>query len=57
MRWIEDVKAVRRDDVILMLVGNKIDLSDRRQVSMEEGESKAKGEGVLFIETRHVRCE
>jgi hypothetical protein len=34
-----------------MLVGNKTDLSDRRQVSSEEGETKAAEEGVMFIET------
>ena len=34
-----------------MLVGNKTDLSDRRQVSAEEGETKAKEEEVMFIET------
>lgn len=34
-----------------MLVGNKTDLSDRRQVSSEEGETKASEEGVMFIET------
>lgn len=34
-----------------MLVGNKTDLSDRRQVSSEEGEAKAAEEGVMFIET------
>lgn len=34
-----------------MLVGNKTDLGDKRQVSMEEGERKAKELNVMFIET------
>lgn len=34
-----------------MLVGNKTDLSDKRQVSTEEGERKAKDLNVMFIET------
>lgn len=34
-----------------MLVGNKTDLSDKRQVSTEEGERKAKELNVMFIET------
>lgn len=34
-----------------MLVGNKTDISDRRQVSIEEGADKAKEENVMFIET------
>ena len=40
-KWIEDVRAERGTDVIIMLVGNKTDLQDKRQVSMEEGERKA----------------
>lgn len=37
--------------MVIMLVGNKTDMSDRRQVSMEEGEEKARTEGVMFVET------
>ena len=40
-KWIEDVRSERGNDVVIMLVGNKTDLSDRRQVSVEEGEEKA----------------
>ncbi|CAF5124275.1 unnamed protein product [Rotaria magnacalcarata] len=34
-----------------MLVGNKTDLADKRQVSTEDGERKAKELNVMFIET------
>mmetsp|Transcript_1987 Transcript_1987/g.5267 ORF Transcript_1987/g.5267 Transcript_1987/m.5267 type:complete len:211 (-) Transcript_1987:126-758(-) len=50
-KWIEDVRSERGSDVVIVLVGNKTDLSDRRQVSVEEGEEKAKENGVMFIET------
>ena len=50
-RWIEDVRAERGNDVIIMLVGNKTDLQDKRQVAMEEGERKAQELNVMFIET------
>ncbi|KAJ0407538.1 hypothetical protein P43SY_006856 [Pythium insidiosum] len=50
-KWIEDVRAERGQDVVIMLVGNKTDISDRRQVSIEEGADKAKEENVMFIET------
>ena len=50
-KWIEDVRSERGGEVIIMLVGNKTDLSDKRQVSAEEGEAKAKKLNVLFIET------
>jgi hypothetical protein len=33
------------------LVGNKTDLSEKRQVSVEEGEDKANKEGIMFIES------
>ncbi|KAJ3066747.1 Ras- protein Rab-6B [Podochytrium sp. JEL0797] len=50
-KWIDDVRAERGNDVIIVMVGNKTDLSDKRQVSTDEGETKAKEAGVLFIET------
>ena len=45
------MRAERGNDVIIMLVGNKTDLQDKRQVSMEEGERKAQELNVMFIET------
>jgi Ras-related protein Rab-6A len=50
-KWIEDVRTERGNDVIIVLVGNKTDLNDKRQVTTEEGESKAKEYGIMFIET------
>eukprot|EP00045_Choanoeca_perplexa_P002840 m.26961 g.26961 ORF g.26961 m.26961 type:complete len:207 (-) comp11733_c0_seq1:186-806(-) len=50
-KWIDDVRAERGQDVVIMLVGNKTDLTDKRQVSIEEGEAKAKELNVMFIET------
>ncbi|OEJ85693.1 GTP-binding protein YPT6 [Hanseniaspora osmophila] len=51
-KWCEDVKSEREDDVILCIVGNKSDLSDERQVPIEEGERKSKILGAsIFIET------
>ncbi|KAF1329339.1 Rab6 family gtpase, partial [Globisporangium splendens] len=50
-KWIEDVRTERGQDVVIMLVGNKTDISERRQVSIEEGSDKAKEENVMFIET------
>ena len=50
-KWIDDVRTERGSDVIIMLVGNKTDLADKRQVSMEDGEKKAKELNVMFIET------
>lgn len=50
-KWISDVRVERGNEVIIMLVGNKTDLGDKREVSTEEGECKAKELNVMFIET------
>jgi len=50
-KWIEDVRSERGNDVIMMLVGNKTDLADKRQVSIEEGEAKAAEFNIMHIET------
>ncbi|GJS36767.1 Ras-related protein RabH1e [Tanacetum coccineum] len=50
-KWIEEVRTERGSDVIIVLVGNKTDLVDKRQVSIEEGDAKAREHGVMFVET------
>ena len=50
-QWILDVKEERGPNVIIVLVGNKIDLSGRRQVTQEEGQRAALKSNVQFIET------
>ncbi|KAK4264914.1 hypothetical protein QN277_026031 [Acacia crassicarpa] len=50
-KWIEEVRTERGGDVIIVLVGNKTDLVDKRQVSIEEGDAKSREFGIIFIET------
>ncbi|XP_036595907.1 ras-related protein Rab-6B-like [Trichosurus vulpecula] len=50
-RWIDDVRAERGEDIIVMLVGNKNDLGHKRQVTSEEGIQRAREMNVMFIET------
>uniref|UniRef100_A0A7S3QX35 Uncharacterized protein n=1 Tax=Dunaliella tertiolecta TaxID=3047 RepID=A0A7S3QX35_DUNTE len=50
-RWIQEVRTERGSDVIIFLVGNKTDLVDKRQVSIEDGDEKARESNVNFIET------
>lgn len=40
-RWIDEVRTERGSDVIIVLVGNKTDLTDKREVSVEEGDARA----------------
>ena len=48
-KWIDDVRTERGSDVIIMLVGNKTDLSDKRQVSTDEGERKVSILNLLIL--------
>ncbi|XP_062872533.1 RAB6B, member RAS oncogene family b isoform X2 [Trichomycterus rosablanca] len=50
-KWVDDVRTERGSDVIIMLVGNKTDLEEKRQISIEEGEQRAKELKVMFVET------
>ena len=50
-KWIDDAKAIRGNDLLIILVGNKIDVAEKRQVGTEEGQAQAKELGVMFIET------
>lgn len=45
------VRAERGADVVIALVGNKSDLVDARQVTIEEGDARAREAGALFVET------
>ena len=50
-KWMDVVRRERGSDVIIVLVGNKTDLSDKRQVAIDEGERKARQLNVMFIES------
>lgn len=48
--WLKDTRAADAN-MVIMLVGNKTDLSYRRRVTREEGEEFARQNGLLFMET------
>ena len=50
-KWIDDAKSIRGNDLLIILVGNKIDQAEKRQVSTDEGQALSKELGVMFIET------
>ncbi|KAK7447951.1 Ras family protein [Colletotrichum acutatum] len=50
-KWIDDVRAERGNDVIIVLVGNKTDLNDKREVTTQQGEEEAKKNNLMFVET------
>lgn len=51
-KWVEDVRRECGEDCsVLLLVGNKSDLLDARQVTTEEGEALAAELSMLFMES------
>ncbi|XP_008811658.2 ras-related protein RABA5e [Phoenix dactylifera] len=50
-RWLQELSTHSDTTVARMLVGNKCDLENIREVSVEDGKSLAEAEGLFFIET------
>ena len=50
-KWINDLKVSADPKINIMLIGNKNDLEDKREVLKEQGEEKAKSFGCAFLET------
>ena len=48
--WIQEVKDVLNKEVVFVLIGNKIDLNDKREVNKEEGEKYASEKNMIFEE-------
>ena len=49
-KWIDQIKEEVSEKVPIILVGNKIDIVERRVIKKEDGESMAKEYGLLFSE-------
>jgi len=49
--WLDDIQKQCPQTTFLVLVGNKIDLENKRQILYEEGASFAEKNNMLFIET------
>lgn len=49
--WMEDLKMNASEDIIIILIGNKIDKENERVISYDEGAAVANGIGCPFFET------
>ena len=49
--WMADIDKFAKEGVLRILVGNKCDLADKRQVTMEEAKEIANKYGIKYIET------
>ncbi|XP_068929758.1 ras-related protein Rab-44 [Petaurus breviceps papuanus] len=52
--WLDCIQEAGPDDVVILLLGNKIDCVEERQVSTEDGQLLAKEIGVIFGECSAV---
>ena len=50
-KWAEQLKSTADKNLTIIIVGNKTDLEDQRQVTSEEGQNKANSLESAFIET------
>ena len=55
--WLEDCKAQAFPGMIFVLVGNKKDKTEEREVQFHEGENLAKEMGMMFYETSALTGE
>lgn len=49
--WLQEIREYGSPEVVVIVIGNKIDLDHQRNVSREEGETFARDNGLVFIET------
>ena len=49
-KWLEEIKSNISEQITIILIGNKRDLENKREVSYKEGETFAKKNGLIFLE-------
>ena len=49
-KWIKQIKEDASEKVVIILIGNKIDLEHKRAIPTEEGEKIAEDFGLIFFE-------
>jgi len=50
-KWLREVEEIAEEGCLVMLVGNKIDLTEKREVSLRDGREFAKHNKIAYIET------
>ena len=49
--WLIDLRTNGDKDILIILIGNKCDLIDKREVSVEEAQTKAEQYNIAYMET------
>ena len=55
-KWIEELKNNGDSDVCILLIGNKCDLEDERQVTQDDALKKAEQFDIAFLETSALQA-
>lgn len=50
-RWLEELRGHADKNIVIILIGNKCDLEDQRDVPTEDAKEFAEKEGLFFLET------
>uniref|UniRef100_A0A0D6R7R8 Uncharacterized protein n=1 Tax=Araucaria cunninghamii TaxID=56994 RepID=A0A0D6R7R8_ARACU len=50
-RWLKELRDHTEPSIVVMVVGNKLDIAHLRAVATEDGQSYAEKEGLYFMET------
>ena len=55
-KWLIEMKKTADENIKIILIGNKCDLIDKREVKEDDGKIKAKDLNVPFMETSALNC-
>lgn len=55
-RWVQDIQMKSSENVMIIVLGNKIDQNEKREVSVQEGREFSNQNGTLFMETSALYC-
>jgi len=50
-KWVKELQRQGNPNIVIALAGNKVDLAPKRKVEIEEAQSYADENGILFMET------
>ena len=56
-RWVNDLTSAADKNITIIMIGNKSDLEDQRQISKEQGEDKSAKLEIAFLETSALSGE
>lgn len=53
--WLTDTRNLTNPSTVILLIGNKADLENTREVTYEEAKQFADENGLMFVETSAMR--